>query len=221
MQRHAVARSAPMACSRTPKWRLRPARRRRLLKSAAPSSQRVVGGRQVGRAADQRRAAAAASALRTCARGVARGHGSSPAREAPADRSSQPSGSSPPQARSRARGALPGSRGAPARASRSTRRRAPRRASRAAAKCAQHLVGHEEVGLGRPAEVLLGEPRPPRRRAARRAPRRVSCLLGLPKPMCVRTAISDGRSAPPAPPRSRASIASRSLPSATRCTCQP
>ena len=49
----------------------------------------------------------------------------------------------------------------------------------------------------------------------------LSCLLGEPQPMCVRTAISDGRSVSALAAMMAASMASTSSPSATRCTCQP
>ena len=49
----------------------------------------------------------------------------------------------------------------------------------------------------------------------------LSCLLGEPQPMCVRTAMMDGLAVSALAAVIAASMASTSLPSATFCTCQP
>ena len=178
--------AAAMACSRTPKCRLRPARSARR-EVAAAVDERVVRRRQVGGAADQLRQAAGDRVDRLAGRGP-RGQAAVLRLEdrqvrVPAVR--QPPRRSPLPLRRQVRlRRLPGVDTAlPAGvAPRCPRRRLPR-------KNVEHVVGHEEARLERPAEVLLGRRAARPLPAARRAPCAVSCLCGAPKPMCVRTQI--------------------------------
>ena len=182
-----------MACSRTPKWRLRPPGSS-AEKAGSPLIRVLFDG---ARSAEPPTSSGSvlASALSTspeaCARGHARrprarsvGRASSPARRAARRRAG--ARGRPPASGCASRvaleqlapsAALLGALGR-ARASRTARAppRAPGRSARAASRGPSWW------------------PRPPRRRAARRGPRRCPASWGCRSRSCVRTATSDGRS---------------------------